>query len=349
MSARPLQAVLALVGLTLGIAHAQSLDQLVTAARQEGEVDSVGMPDSWADWRDSWAQLSRQYGIGHRDTDMSSAQELSTFAAEKASATADIGDVGQSFGPLATRMGLVQPYKTTTWASIPAWAKDPDGNWVVAYTGTIAFIVDTRRVKDIPHGWADVLKGRYKVSAGSVGSDAQADYAVLAAAYARGGNEADLAPGLKLFDALARQGRLVLNEPNLANLEKGEIEVGLVWDFNALSYRDHVDRSRYAVIIPDDGSVSAGYANIINRYARHPAAAKLAREYILGDAGQINLARGYARPIRTDVRLPPDVQARQLPAADYRSARTIRDFAAWERSTQSLPRQWQEQVMVDMR
>ncbi|MCW1587089.1 extracellular solute-binding protein, partial [Campylobacter jejuni] len=82
-----------------------------------------------------------------------------------------------------------------------------------------------------------------------------------------------------------------------ANLEKGEVEVGLVWDFNGLGYRD-----KWAKIvmkfIPADGSVISGYTTIINKYAKHPNAAKLAREFILSDKGQINLAKGYARPIR---------------------------------------------------
>lgn len=341
-------AAVAALGLVSGPLHAQSLDALIAAAQKEGEVDSVGMPDSWANWKDTWNQLSRKYGLKHQDTDMSSAQELAKFAAEKGNATADIGDVGHPFGPIAVQMGIAQPYKTTTWGQIPAWAKDPDGNWVVAYTGTIAFIVNKRIVKDIPHAWSDLLKGTYKVTVGNVGVASQANYGVLAAAYAMGGNEANLGPALDFFAKLARQNRLLLNEPNVANIEKGEIEVGVVWDFNGLNYRDKIDRSRFVVVIPSDGSVTAGYTTIINKYARHPNAAKLAREYILSDAGQINLARGYARPIRASVKLPPDVQAKLIPAEQYKAARPIADFAAWENSTKRLPRAWQERVMINM-
>lgn len=48
--------------------------------------------------------------------------------------------------------------------------------------------------------------------------------AVLAANYALGGDEKDLSP----FNTLAKQGRLVNNDVSIANLEKGEVEVGLV-------------------------------------------------------------------------------------------------------------------------
>jgi putative spermidine/putrescine transport system substrate-binding protein len=328
--------------------QAQSLDSLVRAARAEGSVNSVGMPDDWADWKDSWAQMQQKYGIKHQDTDMSSAQEIAKFDAEKGNASADIGDVGHAFGPIAVQKGVTQPYKPSTWNQIPAWAKDSDGHWALAYTGTIAFIIDKKLVKSAPHSWADLLKGHYRVTLGDVGVASQANSGVLAAAIAMGGNEKNLKPALDFFARLAQQKRLSLNDPSIANLEKGEVEVGVLWDFNALSYRDKIDRDRFLVVIPSDGTVVSGYSTIINKYAKHPNAAKLAREYIFSDAGQINLARGYARPIRSAVKLPADVQARLLPLAQYKSARPIRDFAAWETSTKQLPRQWQEQVMVNV-
>ncbi|MNY62426.1 hypothetical protein D3C86_1992320 [compost metagenome] len=102
----------------------------------------------------------------------------------------------------------------------------------------------------------------------------------------------------------------------------------------------------FTVSIPEDGSVSAGYSTLINKYAQHPNAAKLVREYIFSDAGQINLARGFARPIRSDVVLPQDVKDKMLPTAQYSNAKPIQDFVAWEGTTKAIPRQWQEQVMI---
>ena len=328
--------------------HAQNMDALVAAAKKEGVVNSVGMPDDWANWKDTWAQIAEKYGIKHSDTDMSSAQEIAKFAAEKTNATADIGDVGHSFGPIAVQKGVTQPYKPTTWNEVPAWAKDKDGHWALAYTGTIAFIANKKLVKTMPKTWGDLLKGSYKVTLGDVGVAAQANSAVLAAAMAMGGNEKNITPALEFFGKLAQQKRLSLVNPSIANLEKGEVELAVMWDFNALSYRDKIDRSRFEVLIPADGSVVSGYTTIINKYAQHPNAAKLTREYIFADAGQINLARGYARPIRSTVKLPADVREKLLPAAQYKNAKPIADFAAWEASTKTLPRQWQEYVISKM-
>jgi putative spermidine/putrescine transport system substrate-binding protein len=218
----------------------------------------------------------------------------------------------------------------------------------VSYTGTIAFIINKKLVKNPPKTWHDLLNGKYKVALGDVSTSARASSALLAAAYALGGSEKNLKPALDLFAQLAKQGRLTLNDPNIANLEKGEVEVGIQWDFNALAFRDKIDRSRFDVLIPQDGSLIYGYSTIINKYAKHPNAAKLAREYILSDAGQINLARGPARPIRAEVKIPQDIAANLLPAAQYRVATPIRDFAAGETPLKQLPREWQEQVIVNM-
>ncbi|MDX5371950.1 MAG: extracellular solute-binding protein [Pseudomonadaceae bacterium] len=327
----------------------EDLKALEQAARAEGEVNSVGMPDSWANWKDTWADLNRLYGLKHMDTDMSSAQEIAKFEAEKDNATADIGDVGAAFGPIAVQKGVTQPYKPSTWEQIPAWAKDADGHWMLAYTGSIAFIVNKQLVKEPPKSWADLKEGKYKVAIGDVSAAAQAVNGVLAAAIANGGDENNIQPGLDFFADIAKQGRLSLSNPTIQTLEKGEVEVGVVWDFNGLNYRDQIDPSRFEVLIPSDGSVISGYSTIINKYAKHPNAAKLAREYILSDAGQINLAKGYARPIRAEhLTLPAEVQAKLLPNEQYAKVQPIKDAAAWEATSKALPQQWQENVIIEM-
>lgn len=330
------------------MAQAQTADlsALIEAAKKEGQVNSVGMPDSWANWKDTWSDLKTNYGLEHQDTDMSSAQEIAKFAAEKENSTADIGDVGQSFGPIAVEKGVTQTYKPSTWDEIPAWAKDEEGHWAVAYTGAIAFMINNETVKEAPKSWADLVKGNYKVTLGDVGVAAQANNAVLAAAVALGGNEKDVTPALKLFAELAKQKRLSLSNPSLATLEKGEVEVGVLWDFNALNYRDQIDPKRFTVVIPEDGSIMAGYATIINKYAKNPNAAKLAREYIFSDAGQDNLAKGYARPIRDKAVLSETAKERLLPAEAYKNVQPIKDQAAWDAMSKKLPELMQEHVLI---
>lgn len=326
-----------------------SLEELTKNAKAEGVVASVGMPDSWANWKGTWDDLQMKYSIKHTDTDMSSAEELAKFESEKNNATADIGDVGIAFGPLAKEKGLTLPYKTSYWNDVPAWAKDDTGDWMVGYTGTIAFITDKNNVENAPTSWKELENGKYKVTIGDVLKANQAQFGVLAAAMANGGDEKNIQPGVDFFQKLAKQGRLVTTDPTLTSLEKGEVDVAIVWDFNGLGYRDQIDKNRFDVVIPKEASVMSGYASVINKYAKNPNAAKLAREYIFSDEGQANLARGYARPIRTNVKLPADAQAKLLPNDMYKNVKPVNDQKAWGQTTQQLLDLWQSQVLINVK
>lgn len=323
-----------------------SLETVIEKAKEEGKIASVGMPDTWANWVETWDGLESEYGIEQADTDMSSAEELAKFESEGKNGTADIGDVGINFGPLAASKDLTMPHKTSYWDEIPDWAKDEEGHWLLSYTGSIAFITDKQNVDKAPTSWKDLENGNYNVSIGDVTTGTQPQFAVLAAAMAKGGDESNIQPGLDFFKEIAKGGRLSSAEASLANLEKGEIEVAVVWDFNGLNYRDQIDSNRFEVTIPSDGSVMSGYTTVINKNAPNPNAAKLAREYILSDKGQINLAKGYARPIRTTVTLPEEVQAKLLPNEAYENVKAVEDHEAWDETAIQLPQLWQQEVLI---
>ena len=320
--------------------------ELERAARAEGKLASVGMPDDWANWRGTWADLQRLYGVAHVDSDMSSAEEIAKIEAERANASVDIGDVGFEFGAIAKARGVTRAYKPSTWSQVPDWAKDADGHWALAYTGTIAFAVNTKRVKAVPRSWKALFESNARVLIGEVGRAAQANAGVLSAAIALGGDETHLAPALAAFAPLAKQHRLVTANASPALMERGEADVFVMWDFNALSYRDKIPNAAdYEILIPSDGSVTSGYTTILNKNAPHPNAAMLAREYIFSDAGQVQLARGNARPIRADsLVLPEDVRKKLVDGKQYAKARAVRP-AIWSDEVKKLPRAWQRDVM----
>ena len=58
--------------------------------------------------------------------------------------------MGLSFGPDAVAQGLLQPYKVSTWDSIPDSAKDADGNWYGDYYGILAFETNTEAQPNPP-------------------------------------------------------------------------------------------------------------------------------------------------------------------------------------------------------
>jgi putative spermidine/putrescine transport system substrate-binding protein len=315
---------------------------------KEGALVSYGMPDEWANYGEIFTNIKTQFGITHQDTDMTSAEELAKFKAEKDKPVSDIGDVGITFGNVAKTQGLVQPYKTKYWSEIPDWAKDPDGYWTAAYTGSIVLLVNKKMVTKVPTSWADLLDPSYKgkIVTGDMLKAAQSQNALLAAAFANGGDEKNITPGIEYFAKLQKAGNLKPIDNRIADFQKGEIAVGMLWDFNALSYKEKMPNpDDYVVVVPSDGTVMSAYVALINKWAPHPNAAKAFQDYLFSDEGQVLLAKGFTRPIRK-VTLPADIASKLIPDAQYTSAKQIKDYSAWEETVKGIPDLWRDKVLA---
>jgi putative spermidine/putrescine transport system substrate-binding protein len=328
----------------------QIIADLETKAKAEGALNSYGMPPDWTNFGAIWDKFLPKYNLTHTDTDMSSAEEIQKFDAEKNNPVADQGDIGIQFGPVAVNAGAVQPYKPTRWDLIPDYAKDPDGNWMCWYTGTISFAVNTAIVKNVPHSWADLMKPEYKgmVAISDPRNAAQGAMTVLAANFAKGGDEKNIDPGLKYFDELNKAGNLTSVAPSKANVEKGEAKIAILWDYNALPMRDDLASKSPAVpievVIPSDGTTQAPYCHIINKYAAHPNAAKLFREYILTDEAQVLQAQKYARPLVKGVQIPADLAAKFPAESQYGAVKPINDWKAAADAVARLATDWTIEV-----
>ena len=325
-----------------------SEEVLVEKAKKEGnKFVTVGMPDDWANWKSSWDAINKKYGIEHEDTDMTSAEELQTFDAEKDDATRDLGDIGMSMTPTAMEMGVVQPYKAATWDSIPDWAKDPDGNWTISYTGTMTFcaISDTVNGK-LPTTWEELMDSNYKVSVGNVPSGAASQAAVISAAYAMGGDMNNLQPGIDYFIKLAKEGRLDPGDTTYARMADGEMEVcAAQYEYGSLNWRDNLKKDsgqELLVTIPQDGALTTGYSLVFNKYSKHPYTTALVINYLLSDEGQIDRARGYAHPIR-EVDIPSDING--LDKELYKASITVDDISEFNDACSTVAKLWTEQVV----
>ena len=324
--------------------NALTLDEIIEKAKAEGKVESVGMPDSWANWGLTWQDLKDEYAIDHADTDMSSSEELQMFKTEGENGTKDIGDVGFAFGQQAIDEDLVQGYKTSYWDSVPDWAKAEDGKWMVAYTGATTFLTNTEQVENVPTSWADIKAGDYKVALGDIGGGT-AQAAVIASAYAFGGDLNNLDPAFEFWTELAEAGRINTLDILQQNFETGEIAVGVLWSYTAVPYKDQITQYKMEATIPSDGSVMSGYASVINKYAPHPHAAALAREWIFSDAGQANLAKAGAIPTRTDVEIPAEIEEATFAKADYANAIPMEDAEAYAAACETVKTRWEEEIL----
>ena len=323
--------------------NAATLEEITAAAKEEGEVVSVGMPDEWADWGSLWNTMSETYGLSHNDTDMSSSEELQMFATEGENATKDIGDVGYGFASQAISEDLVQGYKTSYWDQVPDWAKGEDGKWMVAYTGVTTFLVNTDQVENVPTSWQDIKDGDYKVALGPLtGGNAQA--AFIASESAFGGDMENLEPAFEFWTELADAGRINTLDITQANFESGEIAVGIIWSFTGIPDSKNITQYNMTAVVPSDGALRNGYASVINKYAPHPNAAALTREVMFSDEGQTYLALAGAVPTREDFVIADDLADQVISKDSIENAILIEDADAYSAACETANTRWAEEI-----
>jgi putative spermidine/putrescine transport system substrate-binding protein len=332
------------------------MQTLITHAKQEGKLEAIGIPPEWADYKDILAGYTSKYvPIDYKaEAEFSSAQELEVFKNSIHHPHGDIGDVGFKFGPTAMQQGLVTPYKHAHWDDIPAELKDPNGNWCTEYWGAQAFVINTDVVKNPPTSFADLLNNDYKNMVGIDGDPRQANdafIAVYSAALAKSGNLNDIQPGIDFFAQLKKKGNFTPARSSVANMTKGEVAIGIMWDYLGLGFRDQLaGKPNLKVVIPSDGSIAGPYVSIVNKTAPHPFAARLWMEYLFSDEGQLFFLTGYAHPARYQKlvaanKVPADLAAK-LPSADqYTNVKFVTDLSKLDTASSVVTQNWQSQVL----
>ena len=284
-----------------------TMDALIAAAKAEGNLTVIALPHDWCNYGEALTAFSTKYGItiNELNPDGGSADEIQAIVANKDNKgpqAPDVIDVGYGFGPQLISDKLVTPYKVSTWDSIPADSKDPDGNWYGDYYGVLAFEVNSDVVKNVPADWSDLLKSDYKglfALSGDPRASAQAQMSVYAAAIYNGGSLDDVQPGLDFFKKVNDAGNFVPVIAKQATVAKGETPIILRWDYSALADKDTLaGNPNIAVVYPKSGTIAGIYIQAISAYAPHPNAAKLWEEYLYSDEGQNVWLKGYCHPIR---------------------------------------------------
>ena len=319
-----------------GLAAAEPSAELIAAAKKEGQLTTIALPHDWCGYGAVIDGFKAKYGltINELNPDAGSGDEVEAIKANKGNTgpqAPDVIDVGLSFGPSAKAEGLLQPYKVSTWDSIPDSAKDAEGYWYGDYYGVLAFEVNKDIVTDVPTDWADLLKPDYKNAVALAGDPRTANQAiqgVFAAGLSSAGGDVSKAgeAGLKFFSDLNKAGNFVPVIGKAASLAQGATPIIIRWDYNALADRDTLNGNpAVEVVVPKTGVVAGVYVQAISAYAPHPNAAKLWMEYLYSDEGQLAWLKGYCHPIRfndlaKNGKIPADLLAKMPPAAAYEKA-----------------------------
>jgi putative spermidine/putrescine transport system substrate-binding protein len=346
-----------------GGALAQSAD-LVAAAKKEGQLSVIALPRDWCGYGAIIDGFKAKYGlqVNELNPDAGSGDEVEAIKANKGNAgpqAPDVIDVGLAFGPSAKKDALIQPYKVSTWSTIPDSAKDGDGTWYGDYYGVLTFEVNKDIIKKSPVDWSDLLGPEYKNAVALAGDprvSSQAIQGVLAAGISAAVGDMAKAPdaGLKFFADLNKKGNFVPVIGKASSVAQGSTPLLIRWDYNALGDRDTLKGNPpIDVVVPKTGVLAGVYVQAISAFAPHPNAAKLWMEWLYSDDGQIGYLKGYCHPIRfqnlvESKKVPADLLAKLPPAESYAKAvfPTLDQLAV---SNPAITKQWDSVVGANVK
>jgi putative spermidine/putrescine transport system substrate-binding protein len=305
------------------------------AKEQAVEIITYGMPDDWANYGESIQAFCQKIGTTckHTDTDMSSNEEITRFDAEKNNPTGLFADIGLLYGPVAEKKGVVPPYLPPNAAKLPDGFKAKEGGWVATFVGVPGYIVNTDVIKDVPKTWDDLLKADYKgkIGIGDPRKSGTAATSFLAWAFAHGGDENNLQPGIDYAKKLLPNIKGVA-EGNDDTLEKGEIPIQIKYDFN-LNAKANTMKAKGVntqVVIPGV-SVYAPSGLMLNKFnTARMDVEKMFIDWVLSDDGQTVFAKFGARPVRYvtgDLKLGDDAKTKWLPDDMYRDVKQVKDWS----------------------
>ncbi|MDE1178907.1 ABC transporter substrate-binding protein [Paraburkholderia sp.] len=357
----------AVVGVAAGgvsSASAAAPDALVAAAKQEGQLTVIALPHDWCNYGQLIPAFTKKYGIkvNELNPDAGSGDEIEAIKANKGNKgpqAPDVIDVGLSFGPAAKAQGLLQPYKVSTWKTIPDSQKDAEGYWTGDYYGVLAFEVNTDMIDKVPTDWPDLMKSDYKNSVSLAGDPRAANQAIQAVfaaglSQAKGDQSKADAAGLKFFADLNKAGNFVPVIGKAASLAQGTTPIIVRWDYNALADRDTLKGNpKVQVVVPKTGAVAGVYTQAISAYAPHPNAAKLWLEFLYSDEGQIGWLEGYCHPVRfndlvAQKKVPKAVLDKLPPPAAYKNV-VFPSLEKQDATKDTVTKQWDASVGANVK
>ena len=276
------------------------MNALVAAAKQEGTLNVIALPPTWANYGAILSAFTAKYGIKINSVNPTgtSQQEVDAVKTENGTAKApDVLDIGQAFALANT--SLFAPYKVSTWSDIPTAQKDAGGLWFEDYGGYMAIGYSSKfgTITSL----SQLLGPKFKNAVALNGNPTSANAAlngVMMANLAEGGTASNIADGVSFFQKLKAAGNFSPVSATGATIKAGTTPVVFNWDY--LNLPSYVGVSNWKVFIPQNAILGGYYAQAINKQAPHPAAARLWEEFLYSQAasgGQNLWLEGGARPV----------------------------------------------------
>ncbi len=282
------------------------LKALITAAKKEGTLNVIALPNNWANYGVEISTFHKLYGIkvNSEDPSDSSAQEIQAIKTSKGRSSApDVVDVGGAFASAGASEKLFAPYKVATWMDVPANQKASNGNYYQDYGGFISFGCNLTLLgaTPCPTTWAALKLSKYHGDVALNGSPLSANAAlsaVWAAAVNNGGSASSIAPGVAFFSTLMGSGNFNSTDCNAAAVIATSCPITINWDYlNTAGAWGLTGATQWKVVDPKGIPFGGFYDQAVSKYAPHPAAARLWEEFLFSVKGQNIWLKGGARPV----------------------------------------------------
>ena len=329
-----------------------TIDEIAAKAKEEGKVNLIALPDTWANYRGIIDSFVEKYGIEApvMNPDASSADELTAVETLRGQPDMpEVLDIGPSFVEQAKAAGYLEAYKPVVWDEIPESLKGADGTWVGSYYGVLAIATNATIQPNVPKTWADLKKPEYKGQVTINGDPREAGAAfaaVMAASLANGGSFDDIMPGIEYFAELKKLGNLQTIDVTEAAVLSGEVPIALDWTYNFPGLTPALEEAGFdfQIIVPADGVYGGYYAQSVVTEAPHPCAARLWLNHLVSDDGALGYLEGGAIPARYAALLEngliSDEVAANLPPAEIIAAITFPSQDQIDKAKAAITENW---------
>lgn len=289
---------------------------LYEKAREEGMVVSFDTGPTWANWKTMFKRFKQRYPeVEMTYNDLGSGATVVALDKARKRPQADTAYYFGGSAIDAAGKDLLEGFKPVNFDRLPEVYRDKDGRWFIIHQLTIAFLVNTKLVKDVPQSWADLARPEYKNSIVYLDprSTGQGQVLSFAANFGAGGDMGNIMPGMEYLASLHKAGNVLRVEGTTpyAKFLKGEIPIWIGYENDGLKakYQDGMG-DNIAVVIPQEATVAAPYAISLVKNGPNPNAGKLWLNFIMTDVGQTTFAEGFVRPSVPGVDLPADIKDR---------------------------------------
>lgn len=289
---------------------------LYEKAKEEGMVVSFDTGPTWANWKTMFKRFKDRYPeVEMTYNDLGSGATVVALDKARKRPQADTAYYFGGSAIDAAAKDLVEGFKPVNFDKLPEVYREKDGRWFIIHQLTVAFLVNTKLVKNVPQSWADLTRPEYANSIVYLDprSTGQGQVLSFAANFGNGGDMDNVMPGMEYLASLHKAGNVLRVEGTTpyAKFLKGEIPIWIGYENDGLKAK-YVDGmgDDIAVVIPKEATVAAPYAISLVKNGPNPNAGKLWLNFIMTNDGQTTFAEGFVRPSVPDVKLTADIADR---------------------------------------